>query len=177
MCLCRSVTKPGDSTDRSRLRHLPPPAHAGHRFVGGNFLMDIFILAFRHCTPWPTAASPPVELLFSSDLLDANDSCATFLGWSSCWPHRSGVWHCYATILLSTPGHTRHLPPRRSISSLVAFGLPPALLAIAATCGHVLRRLDLEIRKQFPTVNRPDPIIPSLYSHHTFPPLHLVYLV
>ena len=45
---------------------------------------------------------PPVELLFSSGLLGANDSCATFLGWSSCWPHRSGVWHCYATILLCT---------------------------------------------------------------------------
>ena len=92
--------------------------------------MDIFILASGHCTLWPTAASPPVELLFSSDLLDVNDSCATFLGWSSCWPHRSGIWHCYATILLSTPGHMRHLPPHRSISSLVAFGLPPALFPV-----------------------------------------------
>ena len=60
------------------------------------------------------------------------------------------------------------LLPHTLATSLLAANFP-ALLAIAATCGQVLRRSDLEIRKQFPTVNRPDPIIPSLYSHHTFP--------
>ena len=88
----------------------------------------------NHCIP------PLVELLFSSDLLDANDSCASFTS-----------------------------PSLRFISCCIRFpsrALPCGQWdpAIAATCGHVLRRSDLEIRKQFPHLNRPDPIIPSLCS-------------